>query len=163
LNVLLDDFISTENDVWETEKIPFSIGWTWYAWKNKGHTIVMHIFYEILLRSYIKLLGYCVLKSFYIDTINCYVSNNFFIDNMNNVSRCELVYNKKYDILPNNYKVSLTTSRCWGIHFASHTFTYIYKSAVIRAWIFRILHFIILKWYVFLCSVYNALFNVYEN
>jgi len=46
----------------ETEKILFSIGRTWYARKNKGHTIVMHVFNEVLRRSWIKCLGYCFLK-----------------------------------------------------------------------------------------------------
>jgi len=45
---------------------------------------------------------------------------------MNYVSRCEPVYSKKSDILRNNYLVSLTASRCWGLHFVSHTCTYIY-------------------------------------
>ena len=39
---------------------------------------------------------------------------------MNYVSRCEQVYSKKSDILPNNYYVSLTTSRFRGLHFESH-------------------------------------------
>ena len=51
--------------VGKQEKIPFFIEWTWYAWKNKGHTIVLQVFYEILLRSYIKFLGYCFLKCFW--------------------------------------------------------------------------------------------------
>jgi len=58
----------------ETDKIPFSIRWTWYARKNKGHTIVMHVFYEMLLRL-IKFFGYCYQKCFYIETINSYVPN----------------------------------------------------------------------------------------
>jgi len=44
----------------------------------------------------------------------------YIIDKMNYVSRCEPVYSKKSDILPNNYKVSLTTSRFRGLHFKSH-------------------------------------------
>ena len=36
------------------------------------------------------------------------------------VFRCEPVYSKKSDILPNNYWVSLTTSRCRGLHVESH-------------------------------------------
>ena len=42
------------------------------------------------------------------------------MDKMNHVSRCELVYSKKFDILPYNYYVSLTTSRFQGLHFESH-------------------------------------------
>jgi len=40
---------------------------------------------------------------FYIETINGYVSTKYFIDKMNYVSRCEPVYSKKSDLLPNNY------------------------------------------------------------
>ena len=53
--VLLDDFISTGNDVWGTEKIPFSIGWTWY---------------ERNFASFVD--------KIYIETINSYVSNKMF-------------------------------------------------------------------------------------
>jgi len=51
----LDDFISTENDEWGNRENPV---FDWMnlirAKKNKGHTIVMHVFYEILLRSSLR-------------------------------------------------------------------------------------------------------------
>ena len=34
-------------------------------------------------------------------TVTC--QTKYFMDKMNYVSRCELVYNEKSDILPNNY------------------------------------------------------------
>jgi len=101
--VLLDDFIFTENDVWGNRHNPLFDWMNLTRAKNKGHTIVMHVFHDILLRSYIIFLRYCFLKCFYIETINNYESKKYFMDKMNYVSRCELVYSKKSDILPNNY------------------------------------------------------------
>ena len=42
------------------------------------------------------------------------------MDKMNYVPRFEPVYSKKFDILPNSYYVSLTTSRFRGLHFVIH-------------------------------------------
>jgi len=50
--VLLDDFITTENDVWGNKrKSRFRLDEPELREKNKGHTIVMQVFYEIMLRS----------------------------------------------------------------------------------------------------------------
>ena len=42
------------------------------------------------------------------------------MDKMNYVSKCDPVYSKKSDILPNNYEVGLNTSIFRGLHFERH-------------------------------------------
>ena len=52
------------------------------------------------------------------ESVTC--QTKYFMDKMNYVSRCELVYSQEFDILRNNYYVSLTTSRFRGLHSISN-------------------------------------------
>ena len=103
--------------VGKLKKIPFSIGWTWYSRQNacvlRHFASFVDLIFGVLLSKV-----FLILKQW---TVRC--QTKYFMDKMNYVSRCELVYSKKFDIqnvLPNNYCVSVTMSRFRGLHFESH-------------------------------------------